>query len=173
VSYLLLAGAAIGSVLGLNLLLELSGVVDKSGAYQGVVEDQYSASFWLGLIVFGVISPVAEELMFRGIIHNYLRRIMNLKLALLISSALFGIYHMNYVQGMYGFLMGCLIAYAYEYFGDFKMAVAVHAVANILVYCLTYTPIVNTVFVSWPVCVVFVVLAVGCLWTMNGRKDVF
>jgi phosphoglycolate phosphatase len=172
-NYLLLAGAVVGSVLGLNLLLELTGITDSSGAYQAVLESQYSAPFLLGLIVYGVISPIAEELMFRGIIHNYLRRIMNLKLALLISSALFGIYHMNYVQGMYGFLMGCLIAYAYEYFGDFKIAAVVHAAANLLVYCLTCTPIVNTVFVSWPVCLVLLVMAVGCLWTLNRRKDIF
>lgn len=172
-SYLLLAGATLGATLGLNILLELSGVVDKSGAYQAVVEDQYSAHFLLGLIAYGVISPIAEELMFRGIIHNYLRRFMNRKLALLISSALFSIYHMNFVQGMYGFLMGCLIAYAYEYFGDFKMAAAVHVAANVLVYCLTYTPIVNTAFVSWPVCVVFGAMAAGCLWSLNRRKNVF
>ncbi|MCM1102229.1 MAG: CPBP family intramembrane metalloprotease [Clostridium sp.] len=148
------------------------GIVDKLGAYQAVREDQYSAVFLLGLVVFGVVSPIAEELLFRGIIHNYLRRFMNVKLALLISSALFGLYHMDFVQGMYGFLMGCLIAYAYEYFGDFKMAVAVHAVANILVYCLTYTPVVTTAFVSWPVCIAFAVLAAGCLWTMSNRKNV-
>lgn len=173
VSYLLLAGATVGASIGLNLLLELLGVVDKSGAYQAVLEDQYSAFFVLGLLAYGVVSPIAEELMFRGIIHNYLRRFMNPKLALLISSALFGAYHMNFVQGMYGFLMGCLIAYAYEYFGDFRMAVAVHAAANCLVYCLTYTSIVTTAFVSWPVCLVFGALAVGCLWGMNKRKMIF
>ncbi len=172
-SYLLLAGAVAGAVLGLNLLLELLGLINKSGAYQAVQKDQYSAAFLLGLITFGVISPVAEELLFRGIIHNYLRRFMKPKLALVISSALFGIYHMNYVQGMYGFLMGCLIAYAYEYFGDFRMALAVHASANILVYCLTYTSIVTTGFVSWPVCLVFAALAVCCLWTLSKRKNVF
>ena len=173
ISYLLLAGSVIGGALGLNLLLELAGVVNKSGAYQAVLEDQYSAYFLLGLISYGVVSPIAEELLFRGIIHNYLRRFMDPKLTLLISSALFGIYHMNFVQGMYGFLMGCLIAYAYEYFGDFKMAVAVHAGANVLVYCLTYTSVVNTMFVSWPVCILFGVLAAGCLWGMNKRKRVF
>lgn len=172
-SYLLLAGASIGSVLGLNLLLELSGIVDNSGAYQAVAADQYSASFLLGLIVYGVISPIAEELLFRGIIHNYMRRFIDVKMALLLSSVLFGIYHMNIVQGIYGFLMGCLIAYAYEYFGEFKLAVAVHMASNILMYCLSYTPIVNTAFVSWPVCIVFGVLAVGCLWSMSKRKNVF
>lgn len=172
-SYLLLVGATIGSVLGLNLLLELSGIVNNSAAYQAAVTDQYSASFLLGLIGYGVISPIAEELLFRGIIHNYMRRFIDVKMALLLSSALFGIYHMNLVQGIYGFLMGCLIAYVYEYFGEFKLAVAVHMASNILVYCLSYTPIVNTAFVSWPVCIVFGVLAVGCLWNMNQRKNVF
>ncbi|MDE7253187.1 MAG: HAD hydrolase-like protein [Acetatifactor sp.] len=172
-SYLLLAGASIGAVLGLNLLLELSGIVDNSAAYQATAADQYSASFLLGLIGYGVISPIAEELLFRGIIHNYMRRFIDVKMALLLSSALFGIYHMNPVQGIYGFLMGCLIAYAYEYFGEFKLAVAVHMASNILVYCLSYTPIVNTAFVSWPVCIVFGALAVGCLWSLNKRKNVF
>jgi len=172
-SYLLLAGATIGAAIGLNLALELAGVVDKSGAYQAVVEDQYSANFLLGLITFGLVSPIAEELLFRGMIHNMLKRVMSVKVALIFSSALFGLYHMNFVQGMYGFLMGCLMAYAYEYFGNFKMAVAVHVAANVLVYCLTYTPIVVTGFVSWPVCLMFAALAAGCLWTMGRRKDAF
>lgn len=173
VSYLLLVGATIGAAIGLNLALELAGVVDKSSAYQAVVEDQYSANFLLGLIALGVVSPIAEELLFRGIIHNLLKRVMSVKVALVFSSALFGLYHMNFVQGMYGFLMGCLIAYAYEYFGDFKMAVAVHVAANVLVYCLTYTPLVVTGFVSWPVCLAFGAMAAICLWSMGRKKDAF
>lgn len=173
VSYLLLVGATIGAALGLNIALELAGVVDKSSAYQAAVADQYSATFLLGLIALGIVSPIAEELLFRGIIHNLLKRVMNVKVALLFSSALFGLYHMNFVQGMYAFLMGCLIAYAYEYFGDFKMAVAVHVIANVLVYCLTYTPLVTGAFVSWPVCIVFAALAVVCLNVMGRKKDAF
>lgn len=172
-SYLLLAGATVGSALGLNIALELTGVVDKVAAYQAVAADQYSAHFLLGLISTGIAAPIAEELLFRGIIHNALKRVMTTQVALFFSSAFFGLYHMNFVSGVYAFLMGCLIAYAYEYFGDFKMAVAVHAGANILVYCLTYTPIVTSGFVSWPVCLVFAVLALVCLQTMKRKKDVF
>lgn len=171
-SYLLLLGATIGGALGLNLALDLSGIVDKSGAYQAVASDQYSADFLLGLVVFCMVSPIAEELLFRGIIHNVLKKAMNPQAALFFSSALFGLYHMNFVQGVYGFLMGCLIAYAYEYFGDFKMAVAVHVGANVLVYCLTYTPIAISGFVSWPVCLVFAAMALLCLTAMRKRKNI-
>lgn len=172
VNYLLLAGATAGAAVGLNLLLNLFGLVDSSAAYQAVVADQYSANFFLGIVVYGLISPVAEELLFRGIIHNYLRKFYPVRLALLVSSALFGLYHMNFVQGMYGFLMGCLIAYGYEFFGDFRVALAIHAGANILVYCLSYTALAGTAFMSWPVCLIFGAVAVVCLRSLGGKKNV-
>ena len=171
-NYLLMTGAVAGAAVGLNLLLDLMGLVDKSETYQAVAADQYAADFLLGLIVYGLISPVAEELLFRGVIHNYLRKFYPVRLALLVSSALFGLYHMNFVQGMYGFLMGCLIAYGYEFFGDFKMALAAHAGANILVYCLSYTALARTKFVSWPVCLIFGAVGVVCLKKLSGKKNV-
>lgn len=172
-SYLLLAGATVGAALGLNILVELLGLVDKSAGYQAARADQYSAYFLVGLVAYGLVSPVAEELLFRGIIHNYLRRFMNPKMTMLLSSALFGLYHMNFVQGMYGFLMGCLIAYGYEFFGDFKMAVAVHALSNILVYCLTYTAVGAGLLNSFAACILFAALAAGCLWGLNRQKRVY
>jgi phosphoglycolate phosphatase len=118
-TYALFAMASVGAVLGLNLLLELLQITDKSAAYQAAREDQYSAVFLVGLICYGLITPVAEEVLFRGILFNTLRRRMPLKLAVVVSALCFGAYHMNTVQGIYGFLMGLLIAYAYLYFGNF------------------------------------------------------
>ncbi len=172
VNYLLMAGAVAGAAVGLNLLLALLGVVDNSAAYQAVAADQYAANFFLGLVVYGLISPAAEELLFRGILHNYLRKFYPVRLTLLVSSALFGLYHMNAVQGIYGFLMGCLIAYAYEFFGDFKAALAVHAGANLLVYCLSYTALAETTVVSLPVCLIFGGAAVWCLRCLGRKKNV-
>ena len=170
--YVLLAGACVGTALGLNLFLDLAGFVDKSAAYQTVISDHYSANFWLGLISTGIVAPVCEELIFRGVVFNRFKRLLNPKAAMLISAVLFGFYHMNPVQEVYAFLIGCLIAYAYLYFGNFAITVIIHGGINILVYCLTYTPIVNGAFMSWPVCLVCVVVGVVCLFTMSRRKDV-
>ncbi len=172
-SYLLLGLAAVGAVIGLNLLLELTGVTDKSEAYRAVVEDQYSAYFLIGLVCYGVISPVAEEILFRGVIFAYMRRFLDIKLALVLSSALFGFYHMNAVQGIYAFLMGCLIAYGYEYFGSFRMAVAVHMLSNLLSYTLSYTGVAVSGFVCWPVCVAFLALGAGSIFLLNQKKRIF
>ena len=58
------------AVLGLNLLFDLTGIIDNSAAYQAVAAGQLSASLAVGLICYGIISPLAEELVFRGIVYN-------------------------------------------------------------------------------------------------------
>jgi phosphoglycolate phosphatase len=172
-TYVLFAMASVGAVIGLNLLLELLQITDKSAAYQEARADQYSAVFLVGLICYGLITPIAEELLFRGILFNALRRMMKLKWAVIVSALCFGAYHWNTVQGVYGFLMGLLIAYAYLYFGNFMAAVAIHMVANLLAYSLSYSGISETSFISWPICVGFLLLTAGCLWLLDKQKKVW
>lgn len=142
------------AVLGLNLLFDLTGIIDNSAAYQAVAAGQLSASLAVGLICYGIISPLAEELVFRGIVYNELKRSYRLPLAMLISALLFGLYHMNPVQGGYGFIMGLLLAYLYEYFGSFLWPVLVHMLANSLAYILSNTSLSTTVIRSWPAAIV-------------------
>lgn len=172
-NYVLLAAAAAGMALGLNMLAELAALADVSEAYSGVAERQYSASLAIGLVCYGVVTPIAEELLFRGIIYGNLRRMIRLLPAAGVSAALFGFYHGNVVQGAYAFAMGCLIAYAYEYFGDFKVAAGVHMGANILVYLLSYAGFE----VSWPAggiaCAACLVCAAGCLYLLHRQKRVY
>ncbi len=142
------------AVLGLNLLFDLTGIIDNSAAYQAVAAGQLSASLAVGLICYGIISPLAEELVFRGIVYNELKRSYRLPLAMLISALLFGLYHMNPVQGGSGFIMGLLLAYLYEYFGSFLWPVLVHMLANSLAYILSNTSLSTTVIRSWPAAIV-------------------
>jgi len=55
-----------------------------------------------------------------------------------ISALLFGVFHGNIVQGIYGTLMGLLIAYVYEKYDNFIAPVIIHVAANFSVYILTY-----------------------------------
>ena len=68
--YALLVAVTIGAVIGFNLLFELLGVTNKSEAYTEVAAQQYSAHFIVGILVFGFISPIAEEL---TVPRSYLR----------------------------------------------------------------------------------------------------
>ena len=73
-NYILALLATVGAVLGLNLLFDLTGITDSSTTYQAVAESQLSASLAVGLLCYGVVTALAEELMFRGILYNELKR---------------------------------------------------------------------------------------------------
>lgn len=171
-NFFLMEAAAVCLAVGMNLLLELAGVTGASADYTAVAESQYAASLFVGLICYGVVSPVAEELLFRGILYGYLRRLLKPLAAIGVSAALFGLYHGNPVQGVYAFVMGCLIAYGYEYFGDFRMAVAVHMSANILVYSLGYAGFAAAGAVGALICALCLACAAGVLYLLHRQRRV-
>ncbi len=171
-TYAFLAVAIVGAVIGLNLFMSLSGLISLSESYQSVAEEQYSANLLMGVLCYGLVTPFAEEVLFRGVIYNCMRRSMPVKMSIFLSGMIFGMYHMNAIQGIYALIIGCMIGYAYEYYGDLRVPIAIHMLANILVYCLNYTQIAVSGFMCWPVCVVFLCLGVAGLFLMNREKRI-
>lgn len=129
---------AVSASLAINILFIRMGILESSEAYTQTAENQYSVIFPIGIFLYGVVSPLAEEIAFRGIIYNRMKKYFRTPLAAIVLSALlFGIYHGNFVQAVYGFCMGALLAYVYEVFGRFFYAFLFHAAANAAVYTVT------------------------------------
>lgn len=168
--YVLVALASLAMALFLNILIEKSGITAISEDYAEVAEAQYACSFIVGFIVYGFISPLSEELMFRGILYNGFKRYFKMTAALLMSSAFFSLYHGNGVQGMYSFVLSVFIVYSYEKTGNFFVTVLIHMVCNLTAYIFTYvyagmTPgLVNAVFgISF-------VMAAACIYVLFFMK---
>lgn len=172
-NYLFLGITTLGAMLGLNMLLDLTGVTDNSAVYQAIASQQYAVSIWLGLFLYVLVAPLGEELLFRGIIYNCLKATSGRVAAMLMAAVFFGIYHGNLVQGVYGFFMACLMIYGYEYFGDFRVPVIMHAAVNLISYLLSNTSLAMSGFVCWPVCVFCLFLAAGGLLLLNRQRKVF
>lgn len=172
-NYLFLGITTLGAMLGLNMLLDLTGVTDNSAVYQAIASQQYAVSIWLGLFLYVLVAPLGEELLFRGIIYNCLKAASGRVAAMLMAAVFFGIYHGNLVQGVYGFFMACLMIYGYEYFGDFRVPVIMHAAVNLISYLLSNTSLAMSGFVCWPVCVFCLFLAAGGLLLLNRQRKVF
>lgn len=83
--------------------------------------------------VFGFVTPFTEELVFRGLLFGRLRQIGSFLEAGLLSAAVFGLYHGNPVQAIYGFVMGFVFAAAYELTGRFLIPVLLHGACNVFV----------------------------------------
>lgn len=159
--YVFAGTAGLGLAAGGNLLLALAGATDASAAYREVAGRQYSAWLGIGLVCYGIIAPVAEELVFRGIVYNGLKGGLRPAAAMAASALVFAVYHGNMVQGIYAFIMGCFMAYAYEYFGSFRIPAAIHISANLLAYLAGFGGAAAPGVVSWPVCIICFAVAAG------------
>ena len=163
-AYACMAIGILGISVGLNLLYGVIGILKVSESFQQVAEEQYSASFLLGLLVYGVVTPLAEELIFRGTVYNRLKKNQKYQAAILVSALCFGIYHSNIVQGSYAFLLGCVIAWLYESFGHFYVPLAAHVINNVMVYLLTMTGAFGLLITNWWVCIVFLLVGAAGLY---------
>lgn len=146
--------------LGLNALFRLIGLVDSSQAYREVADRQYGVAFAVGVILYGTISPLAEEVVFRGVIYNRLRRFYGPTVGIVVSGVLFGVFHGNLVQGVYGACLGMLMAYLYERSRRFLIPFLFHAVANLAVYT---TAQIDRVQLTPAGCAVLLAVSIGCV----------
>ncbi len=124
----------VSAALFFNMLFVLTGIVRASAEYSKVADRQFSLGLPLGILIYGLITPLTEEIVFRGIVYNRMRRDYGLIMALTMSALIFGLYHGNIVQAAYGFILGLLIAWAYERYGSFVIPYIIHASANTVIY---------------------------------------
>ncbi len=152
---------AVSSSLGLNVLITLTGLVGQSASYQEVADRQYGVAFGIGILLYALVSPITEEIVFRGLVYNRMRCYMPHAAAVIASGVLFGIYHGNPVQGVYGGCMGILMAYLYERTHSFFTPCLFHAAANLTVYAVAQSAALQGLFFTVPVCAALLVLSGG------------
>ncbi|MBP3474777.1 MAG: CPBP family intramembrane metalloprotease [Lachnospiraceae bacterium] len=154
---------AVTSSVGLNILLSLTGLVGVSDTFQDISRRQFGVAFGIGIILYGIVSPLAEEIVFRGVLYNRMRKYYPVWLAIVVSGLFFGLHHGNMVQGIYGSCMGILMAYLYERAGKFFIPLLFHAVANISVYTIAYIPEFQEKLFQVRNCVILLTISLICI----------
>ena len=116
------------------LLLFLSGILSKIIPSYGDVVNQLNVASKssLQLVIAIILIPIYEEIVFRGIIFGYLRKNFNIIVAVLVQALIFGIMHLNLVQGIYTFILGIVLALIYMYSDSILGNITVHIIFNLL-----------------------------------------
>jgi membrane protease YdiL (CAAX protease family) len=119
---LALVVAAVQFLLGRPMVSPQAGVIAPNG---------FS---WWGLLLMlplgGVAVPMAEELFFRGLLFRWLRRRLAVAPSAVLSAVVFGLVHGQLEVGIGAFLVGVVLAYAYERSGSLWPSIIIHAVQN-------------------------------------------
>ncbi|QXM05138.1 CPBP family intramembrane glutamic endopeptidase [Crassaminicella indica] len=90
-----------------------------------------SASF-LGAICVLILLPIFEEVLFRGLIFNELRKHINIIISVALQALIFGLFHGNMLQGIYTFFLGIILAIIYVWSKSIWAPIVGHIVYNIM-----------------------------------------
>lgn len=121
--------------MALTVILPLMPKIFES--YSAVMDALGSESVWMILCVC-ILAPIGEELIFRGLTLRIMRKAIPLWAAVIVQALLFGIYHMNLVQGVYAFLLGLLFGYIAYRYGSVVPGILLHMVVNSSSYLIGY-----------------------------------
>jgi membrane protease YdiL (CAAX protease family) len=120
-----------GISLVLSIIIGLLGMNEISENFQQVMEMITGTSFVLQVVAVAIIGPIAEELIFRGVILNRALSWMPRWSAVVLSSALFGVIHMNIPQGVFAFCIGMICGWSYVRFRSLWVPIAAHISINL------------------------------------------
>ena len=124
----------------LNNIITMSPLIGLSEGYARANESFYASTLVIELIGSAILSPIMEELVFRGIVFGNMRKIMNVPQAVFLSALLFGLIHFNIVQFVYAFLLGLVLAAFMYKSGHVYAAMIGHIAANAFAVIRTETP---------------------------------
>ena len=108
----------VGKVKGADVVNPLEGVISNS-------------SIWATIIFAGILSPIIEEILFRGVMLNKLRTYGD-KIAIITTALLFGLFHENFSQFFYAVGLGVVFAYVTLKTGTIKYSIGLHIMINMM-----------------------------------------
>ena len=85
-----------------------------------------------------ILPPLGEEVLFRGILYPGFRNKLNKVWAALITSALFGLAHMQWNVGVDTFVLSLVIIYALEKHKSLWVAIGLHGIKNFVAFAALF-----------------------------------
>lgn len=101
-------------------------------------EELLAGQIIVQLISMGFLVPLTEELVFRGLIYQRMRKILPFAQSALLASALFAVYHGNMIQMIFAFPMAVMICVLYEKWELFCYPVLFHMGCNLAAIAVHY-----------------------------------
>ena len=123
------------ALLGIIVSQTLTWVINVSGMIQyfsnETQEKLFNGKFLVQILGSCVFVPITEEILFRGLTYQRMKRMAGMQWGIVLSSLLFAIYHGNLIQMLYAFPMALFLCAVYEKCDSIKGPIAVHMAANL------------------------------------------
>ena len=94
--------------------------------------DSINIDLFTYIICTGILGPILEEFLFRGIIYNKLKKFNKNMTAIILTGLIFSLFHSNIIQILYTFCLNFILIYVYIKFKSLKAPIIVHIASNII-----------------------------------------
>ena len=108
------------AVFNLNNLVHITNIFNKS-----------SIPIYVQIICTGVLGPILEELLFRGIVYNKLKSFNGSICSVILTSLIFGLLHFDMVNMLYAFFVSFILIYLYDKYDNIMCPIIMHISLNL------------------------------------------
>lgn len=119
------------------ILWPYSESVDQTAVHYVKISLSYPLIFAVWTIVLVALTPIIEEVLFRGFLQTYLKRYLSPMGSILLSSLIFSLFHFSSSQGYENikiltalFVFSCFLAYLYEAHRSLWVSIGLHGCFN-------------------------------------------
>ena len=147
----------------------------KGSEIMNAIANVVGTSYWIWSLIFaGILSPIVEEMLFRGIMLNKIRMYGD-KVAIITTAIMFGLFHANFSQFFYAVGLGVIFAYVTLKTGTIKYSIILHIAINI-VGSVIMPSIVgdgsNIALIGVAGLVLIAITIIGIVLLINNRKNI-
>ena len=143
--YLLIIVSGATLALAMNNIISVTPLPTFFTGYEETNEVLFGGGIILQILSAGIFACITEEFCIRGVVYGRLKRYCSKKNAMIISALIFGIYHLNVVQGVYAFVLGLYFVWLYERYQSLWAPCIAHMSANLFVILFSANPVVHKI----------------------------
>lgn len=151
-----------------SLLVKILKDLFHNTSMEGTASSMMGDNLMLMFLYVGIIAPIAEEMIFRWLVYLRMRERMPIVMAVVLSGALFGAYHMNVTQGIYAGILGMICAWVLERSGSLVSCILIHSGANIFATIMSVEKVneilMRNIKIHWVLLVILLAALAGGIW---------
>jgi len=166
-TFVMLVGMSIGLCYVFEYIINIMDLIRFFPSYEDFSNQIFSGSIPFQILAIGICAPIMEELCFRGIVFDRLKCLMPTWLAILVSSVLFGIIHMNLFQCLYATVLGVALALIYVRYHNLLAPIIAHMAFNL---AAVFSPTSIEVLSRWIILLPIALIFVRCSWMLIKRQ---
>ena len=116
----------------MNAVFTLLELYDKEEIMVSTVQDSlFQSNILMQIIGVGVIAPIMEEVLFRGLVYHRLKDYNKGWLSIILAAGMFAVYHGNLRQAVAAFPMAVIMILLYDRWDSIFAPILFHITVNL------------------------------------------